>query len=162
MRTIGWVAALFLAAGAGMLIAARSGAARSGEDAKALVAADLAFGEATAAEGLEGWLSWFAPDAVIYPASRPAVKGLAAIRDYYKEAGFDPKGLKWKPTESRVSAAGDMGFTSGTWEMETVSDGKRRIARGKYLTVWQRQRDGRYRVLADIGSADAPAKDPGS
>lgn len=160
MRTMLWTAALVLAAWAGMVMAPRGDAFASGKEANALIAADLAFGEATAAKGLEGWLAWFAPDAIIYPSSRPAVKGLTAIREYYKEAGFDPRNLRWKPTESGISKGGDLGFTSGTWQMETAGDGKAKTARGKYLTVWQRQRDGRYLVLADMGNLDSAPKEP--
>jgi ketosteroid isomerase-like protein len=158
MMKRGWIiaAVLCVAVAAALVRAASSGAGKS--DEAELLRADLAFCQATAAKGLEGWLSWFAPDAVIYPTTRPAVKGLSAIRDYYREVGFDPKGLTWKPTEAQISQAGDFGFTSGTWEMRAHGKEGGARARGKYLTVWRRQRDGRFLVIADIGSADAPPK----
>ena len=62
--------------------------------------------------------------------------------------------LAWRPVEGEVAASGDLGFTVGnavfTGERE---DGAAVIRYTKYLTVWKKQRDGRWRYVVDGGSA---------
>jgi ketosteroid isomerase-like protein len=119
-----------------------------------LIVADTQFAAATAEKGLEGWLSYFAPDAVIFPAGHDIVAGLQNIRAFYAESGFDPTHLSWKPERAEVAASGDLGYTYGYWEMKRVDkDGMEQTLRGKYMTVWRRQPDGSWKLAADIGTS---------
>ncbi|HUV14737.1 MAG TPA: DUF4440 domain-containing protein [Acidobacteriota bacterium] len=111
---------------------------------------DLKFGAASAARGLEGWLSFFAEDASIFPEGSPIITGVEKIRTYYEETGFDPKSLSWKPVKAEISSSGDMGYTIGYWEIK--ADGAASSASGKYVTVWKKQKDGSWKVVADIGN----------
>jgi ketosteroid isomerase-like protein len=122
-------------------------------DASQLMEADRAFYRATAEMGREGWVSYLHPQAVIFPAGRPAIAGLDSIRTYYEATKFDPSQLKWEPVRAELSASGDLGFTHGTWEKPGMDkEGKKTVYRGKYLTVWRRDDDGRWKVVADIGT----------
>lgn len=125
---------------------------------KELIEADLAFGRVSAARGLDGWLSFFADDAAIFPTSGPIVEGIAAIRDHYRKIGFTPEGLTWTPTRAAASSGGDLGYTFGTWEWHgKAADGTEQHARGKYTTIWRRDRAGSWKVVVDIGNS-APAQ----
>lgn len=115
-----------------------------------LMKLDLEFGVAAATMGLEGWMSFFAEDASIFPEGSPIITGVDKIRTYYEETGFDPKSLSWKPVKAEVSSSGDMGYTIGYWEIST--NGTDVDANGKYLTVWKKQNDGSWKVIADIGN----------
>lgn len=118
-----------------------------------LIEADRAFCQETAARGREGWVSFLHPQAVIFPAGRPAISGLDSIRAYYDETEFDPSQLKWEPVKAEMAASGDLGFTHGHWEKPGKDKkGKEAIYRGKYLTVWRRDNAGRWKVIADIGT----------
>lgn len=124
-----------------------------------LMRTDLEFARATSTRGLEGWLAFFDSNASIFPGGHPIVTGLEAIRRYYTETGFDPAGLSWTPVGAHLAASGDLGYTYGTWELHRpAATGSPPVAHGQYLTVWKRQSDGTWRVLADIGST-APAAD---
>ena len=153
-----WIVTVSLA----LLLPTLGSAVHAGEDldgAQALLAADRAFGRAAAERGLEGWLSFFAQDATIFPPRRAIVTGLEAIRNHYGETGFTPEGLTWEPVSAEVAASGDLGFSYGTWSFEGPgADGQTGRATGKYLTVWRRQADGSWKVIADIGSPDPPPK----
>jgi ketosteroid isomerase-like protein len=111
---------------------------------------DLKFGMAAATRGLEGWMSFFAEDASIFPEGRPIITGIEKIRAYYEETGFDPRSLSWKPVKAEISSSGDMGYTIGYWEIQT--EGTAAIASGKYVTVWRKEKDGSWKVVADIGN----------
>ena len=56
-----------------------------------LLTADMSFSKTAAERGLEGWLSWLADDAVIFPKRGPIVENLAGIKDHYKATGFTPE-----------------------------------------------------------------------
>jgi ketosteroid isomerase-like protein len=120
-----------------------------------LIAADRAFYKSTSEKGLEGWLSWFAEDAVVFPTRGPIVEGLPAIKKLYEETKFSPKGLSWKPKRAIIADSGELGYTYGvaSWEQKGA-DGKITVHHGKYMTVWRRQDDGSWKVVADIGDAD--------
>ncbi len=138
-----------------LLAAVPMAVAGSADPRAALLAADRAFAAATAARGLDGWLEYFADDAVIFPERGPAVSGKEAIAAYYRETGFDPRPLRWQPTAARLDGGCGLGTTWGVWTLELPGDGGEAVTRrGKYLTVWQRQADGRWKVVADIGNAE--------
>ena len=148
-----------------VVLASFAGLALSGKGASdkgALIKADEAFAVATAQKGLDGWLSFFAPDAKIFPSGEAVVEGLVAVKACYAKHGFDPKDLKWKPLGEEMAASGDLGYTYGTASWPgTDGEGKAVTRTGKYLTVWKKQADGSWKVAADIGSPDAPPK-PGA
>lgn len=60
--------------------------------------------------------------------------------------------INWGPRFSDVSASGDLGFTVGdaTFDIEGLGQ-----IFTKYLTVWRRQPDGRWRYVADLGNRRA-------
>lgn len=121
--------------------------------ASRLIEADQAFCRATSERGLEGWLSWFHPQAAIFPAGQAVVKGIDSIASHYRKTKFDPKPLKWEPASAEIAASGEMGFTYGYWELPgRDKKGKDTLFRGKYLTVWRMDAKGAWKVFADIGT----------
>ena len=122
-----------------------------------LKAVDVAFARATQQLGLEGWMSFFADDA--YVGNNPKVQGKLALRDFYKGL-FARRDLKfeWTPDAAQVFPSGNMGYTSGRYTRSfTNYQGATTMQTGSYLTVWQKQPDGEWKVLADFGSQDKPA-----
>ena len=70
--------------------------------------------------------------------------------------------LTWTPEEAVVSTGGDMGYTYGMNSM-TVPDstGKTITFPGRYVAVWRKGADGRWRCVQDIfNNGPAPAKGP--
>jgi len=97
-----------------------------------------------------------ASDGVVFGSPRLVI-GPDATRDFFASR---PPGtsLTWRPVYAWVTGSRDFGFTIG----ESVSTGRgpsgAAVQRfGKYLTVWQRQRDGSWKFLVDGGSS-TPAK----
>lgn len=120
----------------------------------ALLEADIAFAEATAERGADGWVSYFAEEGVMF---RPggAVVGRDSIRAMVT-AWFadDAFALTWEPTHAEVSTSGDLGFTYGRYRSTgSDSEGNEVIGMGSYVTIWRKQ-DGRWLVALDIGNPD--------
>jgi len=65
--------------------------------------------------------------------------------------------LEWHPDQVAVARSGELGYTSGTyrWTFKDAS-GKPASDKGKYLTVWKKQKDGSWTVLLDMFNTDLP------
>ena len=122
----------------------------------ALMEADRAFAAASAARGLDGWMEAYAADAVRLRLGEPAVRGRDAIRAFDAPIFADPDvRLEWTPTDGGAFADGRHGFTTGTSVMVGTGTPPDTLWRGRYVTLWRLEPDGRWRVLLDTG-ADAP------
>jgi len=136
---------------------------RSSADSKPATADTLRqleadFMKAAAERGSEGYMSYYAEDAVEMPNGEDAIQGKANIA---KTMGFldDKKNqLVWTPVGADISASGDLGYTWGTYEFRSKDkDGKPTVEHGKYTSIWKKQGDGNWKVVLDMGNA-SPAK----
>ena len=59
--------------------------------------------------------------------------------------------------EQIVGSAADLGYTIGTYHMQ-LPDGDGSVVEidGKYLSVWKRQPDGRWKIAVDMFNSDGP------
>ncbi|NQV16037.1 nuclear transport factor 2 family protein [bacterium] len=66
--------------------------------------------------------------------------------------------LEWEPQRAEVAAANDMGWTWGKYVLTIKDDqGQKQKQYGKYLNIWERQKNGQWRVVVDMGnSSPAP------
>lgn len=63
--------------------------------------------------------------------------------------------LPWQAAKVEVSRSGDLGYTIGTYEGTwTPPKGEAVKDRGKYLEVWKKQADGKWKCVADMYSSD--------
>jgi ketosteroid isomerase-like protein len=114
-----------------------------------LVAAERAFATRSVGQGVrDAFLAFLAEDGVIF--SPLATSGRQA---WESRAPLNAT-LAWEPVFAEVSAAGDLGYTTGPWELRPT-DPQRPTGYGHYVSVWQKQADGAWRVAVDIGIAHA-------
>ncbi len=115
--------------------------------------AELDFVARTAARGAEGWASSFAVDGVQLPPGSDPIVGRTAILERARAGLFArPVDFRWEPLRAEVSDGDDLGFTYGTWRLK---DGGGEIAaKGKYISVWRRDDEGIWVVVADLGHSD--------
>ena len=120
----------------------------------ALLHADRAFDSATAAGGLEGWVSFVGDSGRQTDAHGNFVTGPAAIRELMRGLLNDTtRALRWVPDFADVSGDGTIGYTWGRWTMALRgSMGTHQAGQGRYLTVWRKQKDGNWKLEADIGT----------
>lgn len=87
-------------------------------------------------------------------AGAPAV-GPAQVRASL-EAGAGHV-LSWEPRYAEVFAPGDWGWTWGDWQLHEPGAGGRRMAQGRYVNLWKKQRSGEWKVRLDVGNVEPPA-----
>jgi ketosteroid isomerase-like protein len=121
---------------------------------EALLAADRAFADSTAARRLDGWMGYYSADAVRLTMGGDVAQGLEAVRKYDAPLFADSTTrLLWTPTGAGAFADGRHGFTTGTSLMLRTAAGKTdTVYRGAYITMWRREADGRWKVILDTGS----------
>jgi len=122
---------------------------------KALIQAEADFEAARAQKGMEGWLSFFSEDTAVIIPGKPITFNKADMREQLTNTWNPGVTLKWQPVKADVSASGDLGYTVGTWQLTGKSrKGDPVSMTGKYMTVWKKQTDGSWKVVADMGNAD--------
>jgi len=128
-------------------------------DERAVRDADAAWSKAAAAKDVEAYVGFFAEDALVLPPNAPMQTGQESIRKALSEEMARPGfALSWQASKAEASRSGDMAYTVGTCQF-TVNDpkGKPVTDRGKYVTVWKKQLDGKWKVAVDIYNSDPPA-----
>ena len=97
---------------------------------------------------------FYADDAVLLPPGAPAIKGVTAIRNFWKgliEAGATNVKLQ---TQS-VDASGDLAYEIGQYSfMIPNQQGESTQQTGKYLVVFKRQSNGALKAVADMFSGN--------
>lgn len=131
-----------------------------------LLATDRAWAKLADANGpIDSIVDYWTSDARVVLAGQPVVVGTEAIRkmldDTRNVPGFH---ITWTPDTAVVSPAGDFGYTYGTNRITAPdSAGVLSTFEGRYITVWRKEPDGKWRCTFDISnegppaSADAPA-----
>jgi ketosteroid isomerase-like protein len=119
---------------------------------------DAQWSAAAGAKDVDKTVSFYSNDAIVMAPNAPADTTKEAIRKGWQDLLASP-GLviSWKTTKVEVAKSGDLAFLSGTYEV-TMNDpsGKPINDRGKYVEVWEKQADGKWKCGTDIWNSDLP------
>ena len=114
------------------------------------------FAKDVAARGGAAFADWFAGDGVALGNGAAPLIGKVAI---VKGANWTAKDyqLTWTPTDAMMGPSGDMGYTWGHFEGHSKDANGNPIATsGRYITMWRRGPDGKWKVVLDAGANDPP------
>src|SRR5690348_4746715 len=129
------------------------GSSPSATTEASLMQADRDFADSTHRYGINGWISFFARDAIRIRYRANMVKGYDAVRAFDLPNISDTTyTLNWEPTDAYVFSGGTIGSTTGRfWAVsrKTESMGKE-LSRGRYVTMWRREGN-RWLVIMDTG-----------
>jgi len=131
-------------------------------DERAVRESEIEASKALAAKDLESFISFFADDASGFYPNTPIITGKDAIRQSWKTVlalpGF---AMSFQIVKVEVSRSGDLAYGHGTYT-RTMNDatGKPVTDEGKYVIVYKKQPDGKWKVVADIGNSDLPEPAP--
>ncbi|HEX2521803.1 MAG TPA: nuclear transport factor 2 family protein, partial [Terriglobia bacterium] len=126
---------------------------QSNSDWTSLVESERAFAAASVAKGTRAaFLEYLAENSILF---RP---GPVAGKKWIEEHPAPPNLLTWEPAFAEVSESGDLGYTTGPWEIRPSSPKDKPTAYGHFVSVWKLQTDGAWKVVVDLGiSHAAPA-----
>lgn len=136
--------------GAGGDVAMNTGA--DADSATAVKAAEQAMLKAFQAKDATALSSHYAPDAVVAVPGR-TVKGTEAIGKANAEDLADPA-FKLDFTNERTDVSGDLAYTTGNFRVTYTDSKTRQVTNGTgtYVTVFRKQADGSWKVVADIAT----------
>jgi ketosteroid isomerase-like protein len=123
----------------------------SAEGAQSLLDVDREFAAMSAAQGVRAAFEQnLARDALFLPADSAPVHGRDAVLALIGTA----RGASWAwvPEGAQVAASGELGYTWGTYEYRAGEGAFAAVEYGKYLSVWRREPDGRWRVVAEMSN----------
>ena len=123
---------------------------RAESEADQVFAADEAFNQATQERGIDGWLDFFATD------GRMLVNGDEIVGEDSIRAAMEPflasNRLEWRPSRAVARNESDLAYTVGVYRTILRENPDSVVATGSYVTIWERQGDGSWKVSLDTGS----------
>jgi len=117
--------------------------------------ADLALLRAEEQRDLDGVMDLIASHAVFQPPGYPPIVGHEAIRQFYDTQWFKLPFIEISGTPETivVGSSGDLAYFDGRSQMVVEISGKKMVAAGKYLGVWQKI-SGKWKLAAISWSAN--------
>ncbi len=116
------------------------------------------FNKALLASDLNTLVDFYVDDAVSLPSYAPIMRGKEEIREGNKKDFAQTKYVSLNSTTTDVFGAGDVRIEIGTFEISLVPANMTQPINdhGKYLTVWQKQPDGNWKIKCDTFNTDMP------
>ncbi|MGD2115393.1 MAG: nuclear transport factor 2 family protein [Acidobacteriota bacterium] len=139
-----------------MMEAASGGAAETAAEddpRAAVIAADQALAAAVAAGEPETFAALLAEDAV-FLGGAGILRGRDAVVEGWAPLMAEDRAveLTWAPSGVRMAASGDLAYTIGDFALTALTGSEQeeeQTSEGRYLSVWSKQEDGVWRVVAD-------------
>jgi ketosteroid isomerase-like protein len=139
---------------AGLLWSILSASGADENDLRFLVEAENNFARTSVERGIrESFLQFFAEDSIIFA---PDPKNGKKFYTDYQDKG---QKLMWRPIFATIVSSGELGVTTGPWEMQKSKTEPTPIAFGDFLSIWKKQRDDSWKVIVDVGIDHPPPGD---
>jgi len=97
-------------------------------------------------------VEYFAEDGVAFAPT--AVNG----KRYWASRTDFPGTLIWQPIFAFVSGAGELGYTTGVWELKKANEPS--LGFGHYVTIWAKSRDEKWKIALDVGTENSQPREP--
>ncbi len=130
-------------------ILARSAGAQETE-LNRLVETEKAFAAAAASDGAkQAFIKFFSDDGIVFQP------GPVNAKEFWQGQPESPALLAWHPVWAEISFDGQLGYTTGPWEFKPAGKDGDAVAFGQYITLWQKQADGSFKAVLDLGTQHA-------
>ena len=126
---------------------------------QSLVEAERSFAKTSVNKGQrEAFLEYFAADGINFTPHPTNTR--EALRQRPPTPTSQPFILNWQPVFGDISAAGDLGFTTGPYTLVDNLPTKRPTGNGMYFSIWKKQADKTWQVVVDFGISTPQAVAP--
>lgn len=96
----------------------------------------------------KAFLEYIDDDGVMMKDQSLPIKGARAI-DLISSMNDSTVTMTWEPEGGDIAASGELGYTYGIYEMR---DRENNVQRGTYVTIWKKQKDGKWKFVLDSGN----------
>jgi ketosteroid isomerase-like protein len=122
---------------------------------------DAQWSKAAASNDVQATISYYADNASLLPPNAPIADSGPAIQAVWESLLGPGKSVSWQLTKVQVSRSGDLAYAMGVYQVSS-KDSRDNSAEdhGKYVEVWNKQADGKWKAVADIFNSDMPAAAP--
>lgn len=86
----------------------------------------------------------FADDGVIF------APGITNGKQFWSKEK-EPPLLTWRPIFATIARSGDLGYTTGSWELRKTKTDPSPSAFGHFNTIWRKNSEGVWKVVVDVG-----------
>jgi ketosteroid isomerase-like protein len=119
--------------------------------AEDLIRVDQEFSKSSQENGMKfAFLQYAADSAVLLQRNALPVVGKKVIAEAFELFSDTVFILSWEPLDAEISNSGDLGYTYGLYTSFIKADSS--VARGKYVTIWEKQADGSWKFVLDGGN----------
>ena len=122
-------------------------------DESAIRALDAQWEKAAAAKDVDGTVSYYSDDASLLAPNAPIAGNKQAIRAAWASLLGPDVSLSWQANKVEVSRSSDLAYIVGAYQLKDPH-GKPATDQGKFVEVWKKQADGKWKVAADIFNSD--------
>jgi ketosteroid isomerase-like protein len=118
------------------------------EDAlKKMIESEKAFAQTSIDKGTKNaFLTFLGLDAVVFENGMP-INGL----EKWHKTNDLKEVFTWQPSLAEIATDSDLGYTTGSWQIHPKNAKEKAIAFGSFITIWKKQTDSTWKVVADIG-----------
>jgi len=112
--------------------------------------ADKAFSKMSEEKGMRNaFLEYIDSNGVLLRPGRMPIVGADAI-DFLIQQNDSSYTLKWEPRHGAVAQSGELGYTYGIYALKPAQNDT--IIYGTYVSIWKKQKDGKWKYVLDSGN----------
>jgi uncharacterized protein (TIGR02246 family) len=116
---------------------------------------DAQWSKAAAAKDVDGSVSYYSDDASLLAPNAPIASDKQGIRAAWASLLGPDTSLTWQASKVEVSRSGDLAYVQGVYQLTSKdARGKPTADNGKFVEVWKKQADGKWKTVADIFNSD--------
>jgi ketosteroid isomerase-like protein len=118
---------------------------------KALRQIDNDWSMVCATKDADRYMAFYDKDATVIDFNGQVTKDMDVVKKSVKEEFALPGiSISFHNENASVAECGDIGYTTGTWDMQWNGDkGEQMKAHGPYLVIWKKQIDGTWKAIVD-------------
>jgi uncharacterized protein (TIGR02246 family) len=125
------------------------------DDVAAIQAASKEWSDAERAKDLPKCLSFYADGAELLRSGSYLATGKEDLRREWEKILAEPGTTGWSALKIEVARSGDLAYEKGAYESKSLDKTKQSVTvTGKYVHVWEKQDDGKWKVTEDIDNPD--------
>jgi ketosteroid isomerase-like protein len=109
---------------------------------------DVDFAQMAEEKGFrKAFMEYMEEEAILLRDNHMPIIGADAVQ-YISSINDSTFKISWEPQGGDVAESGDMGYTFGLYQLKTETEEQR----GTYLTIWRKQKDGKWKYAVDAGT----------